>query len=141
MWHGGTNLAREEMYLSSATYDFDAPIDEFGLPTTKSERLRPLHEFVRRYSSFLFKGRKAGPRILAKDDSSDLAEGVVLNTFTCGGKQLLLVVNGGWWTKSVKVGGTMAEIPGKCAAVFLREGRRCKPAIVWMPTKRVKICA
>ena len=28
MWHGGTNFGREAMYLQTASYDFDAPLDE-----------------------------------------------------------------------------------------------------------------
>ncbi len=39
MWHGGTNFAREAMYMQTTSYDFNAPLDEYGLPTTKSEHL------------------------------------------------------------------------------------------------------
>src|SRR3954452_8447968 len=47
MWHGGTNLGRDGMYLQATSYDFDAPLDEFGLETTKSRHLARLHGVLR----------------------------------------------------------------------------------------------
>lgn len=46
MWHGGTNFAREAMYLQTTSYDFDAPLDEFGLETTKCRHLARLHHVL-----------------------------------------------------------------------------------------------
>ena len=43
MWHGGTNFARETMYLQTTSYDFNAPLDEFGNETTKYYHLKKLH--------------------------------------------------------------------------------------------------
>ena len=40
-----TNFARESMYLQATSYDFDAPLDEYGLTTTKSN-LKSLHNAV-----------------------------------------------------------------------------------------------
>lgn len=43
MWHGGTNFGRESMYLQTTSYDFDAPLNEYGLPTPKFHHLAKLH--------------------------------------------------------------------------------------------------
>jgi beta-galactosidase len=43
MWHGGTNFGREAMYLQTTSYDYDAPLDEHGLETTKARHLGSLH--------------------------------------------------------------------------------------------------
>ncbi len=46
MWHGGTNFGREGMYLQTASYDFDAPLDEYGKPTAKYYHLLKLHRIL-----------------------------------------------------------------------------------------------
>ncbi|MFA6962566.1 MAG: beta-galactosidase [Opitutaceae bacterium] len=43
LWHGGTNFGRESMYLLTTAYEFGAPLDEYGLPTTKSLHLARLN--------------------------------------------------------------------------------------------------
>ncbi|GCE13601.1 beta-galactosidase [Tengunoibacter tsumagoiensis] len=53
MWHGGTNFGRESMYLQTTSYDFTAPLNEFGDHTTKSRHLGRLHELLYSYSSLL----------------------------------------------------------------------------------------
>jgi len=53
MWHGGTNFGREGMYLQTASYDFDAPIDEHGKPTGKYCHLSNLHRILQENSSIL----------------------------------------------------------------------------------------
>ena len=58
MWHGGTNFGRESMYLQTTSYDFDAPLDEFGLPTTKSQHLARLHHVLAENEAMLL---AAGP--------------------------------------------------------------------------------
>jgi hypothetical protein len=35
MWHGGTNFDRTSMYLQVNSYDFDAPLDQWGRLTRK----------------------------------------------------------------------------------------------------------
>lgn len=61
MWMGGSNFGRTPMYLQATTYDYDAPIDEFGMDTTKSRHLAALHSVVlERYAPLLFEvGEKA----------------------------------------------------------------------------------
>ncbi|MBC8170358.1 MAG: beta-galactosidase, partial [Anaerolineae bacterium] len=53
MWHGGTNFNREAMYLQATSYDFDAPLDEYGLLTTKSNHLKRLHHILHDLSGLL----------------------------------------------------------------------------------------
>lgn len=62
MWHGGTNFGRESMFLATTSYDFDAPLDEFGLPTTKSKCLKRLHRLLSDHSDVLLKGDRPVPR-------------------------------------------------------------------------------
>lgn len=57
MWHGGTNFGRESMYLQTTSYDFSAPLDEFGLETTKSNHLARLHEVLCDSRSLLLSAR------------------------------------------------------------------------------------
>jgi beta-galactosidase len=49
MWLGGTNFGRTPMYLQATSYDYDAPIDEYYMPTTKSRRLQALHRVLMDY--------------------------------------------------------------------------------------------
>jgi hypothetical protein len=53
MWHGGTNFGRDAMYLQTPSYDFDAPLDEYGQPTYKSEMLGGLHKVLAAHSAAL----------------------------------------------------------------------------------------
>lgn len=46
MWMGGSNFGRTPMYLQATSYDYDAPIDEFGMETTKSRHLSKLHAVI-----------------------------------------------------------------------------------------------
>ncbi len=58
MFHGGTNPVGETGYLNESTtpritYDFQAPIGEFGQIRDSSHLLRPLHYFLRRFAERL----------------------------------------------------------------------------------------
>ncbi|HWI66108.1 MAG TPA: beta-galactosidase [Symbiobacteriaceae bacterium] len=61
MWHGGTNFAREAMYLQTTSYDYDAPLDEFGLPTTKARALAKLHAIFHQYAGVLLQEERPVP--------------------------------------------------------------------------------
>jgi beta-galactosidase len=55
MWMGGSNYGRAPMYLQATSYDYDAPVDEFGMETTKSRHLAALHRVIlQRYQPLLF---------------------------------------------------------------------------------------
>lgn len=58
MFHGGTNPVGRTGYLNESTtpkltYDFQAPIGEFGQIRESNGLLRPLHYFLRRYADRL----------------------------------------------------------------------------------------
>jgi hypothetical protein len=64
MWHGGTNFGREAMYLQTTSYDYDAPLDEFGLPTTKSNHIARLHRALKPYEPMLLASERAQPVVI-----------------------------------------------------------------------------
>lgn len=70
MWHGGTNFDRESMYLQTTSYDFDAPLDEFGLTTTKSNHLGALHHALMDCADDLLAHDRAKPETLANGVSA-----------------------------------------------------------------------
>ena len=47
MWAGGVNYGREGMYLQATSYDYDAPVDQFGRMTTKARHVGRLHRLLK----------------------------------------------------------------------------------------------
>ncbi len=80
-WHGGTNFGRTAMYLQTPSYDYSAPLDEFGSITAKGEYLGRLHNVLREHSSVLLEG----------DRSENTAEGIRTTTWRLGRDELRLV--------------------------------------------------
>jgi hypothetical protein len=66
MWHGGTNFGRDGMYLQATSYAFDAPLDEFGLETTKSRHLARLHHILREHADVLLHSPRPTPAPLGE---------------------------------------------------------------------------
>jgi hypothetical protein len=64
MWHGGTNFGREAMYLQTTSYSFDAPLDDFGLVTTKYYHMSRLHHILADYADVLLGKDPPAPRQL-----------------------------------------------------------------------------
>ena len=58
MWFGGTNFERNAMYLQTTSYDYDAPIDEYGLPTEKMEKLKALNLCLLTSQQVLLEGER-----------------------------------------------------------------------------------
>jgi hypothetical protein len=58
MWHGGTNLGRSSMYLQVNSYDFDAPLDEWGRLTRKGAYLSSLHDVLLQGKPALLEGTR-----------------------------------------------------------------------------------
>ncbi|KAJ3347073.1 hypothetical protein HDU83_002423 [Entophlyctis luteolus] len=46
MYHGGTNFGRVASFLQTTSYDYGAPLDEFGFDTTKSRHLADFHSLI-----------------------------------------------------------------------------------------------
>ncbi len=72
MWHGGTNFGRTAMYLGTTSYDYDAPLDEYGLPTRNLERLRLLHACLRHNQRILLEGNR-GPMESVNEGDKEVA--------------------------------------------------------------------
>ena len=70
MWHGGTNFGREAMYLQTTSYDYDAPLDEYGRPTTKYHHLARLHRLLLRYADVLLNAQRAEPQLLGNEQAA-----------------------------------------------------------------------
>lgn len=66
MWHGGTNFGRSAMYLQTTSYDFDAPLNEYGIPTTKAYHLARLHTILHEYATILVQQQHVEPQRLGK---------------------------------------------------------------------------
>jgi len=55
-WHGGSNFGRNAMYLQTTSYDFFAPLDEYGSVTATGAYLGRLHAVLHEHSSLLLEG-------------------------------------------------------------------------------------
>ena len=58
-WHGGTNFGRTAMYLQTTSYDYCAPLDEFGGITPAGAHLGRLHAVLHDHSSLLLEGDRS----------------------------------------------------------------------------------
>ncbi|MDQ3815156.1 MAG: beta-galactosidase [Armatimonadota bacterium] len=83
MWHGGTNFDREAMYLQTTSYDFNAPLDEFGLPTTKAHHLTRLHHILSNPAHGLLTAAPPKPRELGAQQVAYTYGGGPGLTFLC----------------------------------------------------------
>jgi hypothetical protein len=80
MWHGGTNFGREAMYLQTTSYDYTAPLDEFGLETTKSNHLARLHRALLAHQEALLQHERPAPVALGPNQAAYTYGGL---TFLC----------------------------------------------------------
>jgi hypothetical protein len=118
MWHGGTNFGRDSMYLQTTSYDFDAPLDEYGALTDKGRHLAELCAFLRGCESLLLEGDRGVRRRIAKDRSGELFAVEVAD----GKSKLELWVNGTGSKKKVRAGGANFDLPAQGAAAVAQEG-------------------
>lgn len=84
MGHGGTNFARNSMYLQTTSYDFHAPLDAYGRITLKGEYLGRLHKALLAHQDFLLYGERA----VSTADS-----GAQRTVWSWKGRELTLVLN------------------------------------------------
>jgi hypothetical protein len=85
MWHGGTNFNREGMFLQATSYDYDAPIDEYGLVTTKANHLTRLHKILNAYADVLLASEPAKPQ--------QTGQHAGIYSYTLNGKSLAFLYN------------------------------------------------
>ncbi|MEI7829552.1 MAG: beta-galactosidase [Prolixibacteraceae bacterium] len=84
MWHGGTNFGRTAFYLQTTSYDFDAPMDEYGRASLKGLYLARLHKTVNNNSKLLLSGTRK---------QEILASGIKKTTWSNGKELMTLLVN------------------------------------------------
>ncbi|MCX6222681.1 MAG: beta-galactosidase [Bacteroidia bacterium] len=84
MWHGGTNFGRTSMYLQTTSYDFDAPLDEYGRPTLKGLYLARLHKAVKANSKIFLNSERI---------QKNLSSGIKKTTWSNGKELLTVFVN------------------------------------------------
>ncbi len=58
-WHGGTNFGRNAMFLQTTSYDFDAPLDEYGAVTATGEFLGVLHHTLQANAQLFLEGKRS----------------------------------------------------------------------------------
>ncbi len=85
MWHGGTNFERSAMYLQTTSYDFNAPLNEYGLPTTKALHLAHLHTILHEYADVLVTQERAMAHMLGPQQCA--------YSYTHHDKELLFLCN------------------------------------------------
>lgn len=110
MWQGGTNFGRTPMYLQATTYDYDAPIDEFYLPTTKARHVAALHEvLLERYAPALFSIGNAGGEVAFPPAVELACAGVCCYSWS---EQLMFICNDSDSTVSEGELGEILELAG-----------------------------
>ena len=85
MWHAGTNFDREPMYLQCPDYGFYAPLDEYGLPTTKCNHLSRLHHVLLDYAGVLLAVDPPEPQSLGPQQAA--------YAYSSGGRSLVFILN------------------------------------------------
>jgi hypothetical protein len=83
MWHGGTNFGRTSMYLQTTSYDFHAPLDEYGRTTFKGLYLSHLHKTLLAHEEYLMKGERT---------ATVTAEGAQRTAWKLNGRELVLIL-------------------------------------------------
>jgi hypothetical protein len=53
MWHGGTNFGRWGSHWKTTSYDYDAPLNEYGYPTVKYFHLMELHLVLNEFAGII----------------------------------------------------------------------------------------
>ncbi|MFA5863338.1 MAG: beta-galactosidase [Phycisphaerae bacterium] len=109
MWHGGTNFGREAMFLQTTSYDSDAPLDEYGLVTTKYNHLSRLHHILWKFSDELLRRDPPQPKVfgpqqvaydyeplifLCNDDCAPAKVEYRENKYLLAGQSVILLADG-----------------------------------------------
>lgn len=66
MWHGGTNFGRSAMYLQTTSYDYDAPLNEYGCVTAKARHLARLNTILNQYADLIVSQERPVPLSLGE---------------------------------------------------------------------------
>ena len=110
MWHGGTNFDRESMYLQTTSYDFNAPLDEYGFPTTKLRHLARLHRVLQDHSHLLLS--VTGPH------HQHLGEEQHLFRYAQDNQELLFLCNDAQIPASITVADQQYDLPAHSVQII-----------------------
>ena len=134
MWHGGTNFAREAMFLQTPSYGFDAPLDEFGQPTAKSAALAELHHLLTAHSAALLENEL--PEI------TELADRCFACVFPHATDPLVFLSNDGYIdagapTQTVEWQGKQYSLPPESLLLLGADGLLWQTVVTNAPSKRL----
>jgi beta-galactosidase len=124
MWHGGTNFGRTAMYLGTTSYDYDAPLDEYGLPASSLGHLKMLHACLQQNASVILEGSRS-PVESIKQDGNEVAQ---VRAITSAQGELAFVFNSVNRPAKVKVRGVELTLSPKGTAVLEKSGSTFKIA-------------
>lgn len=125
MWHGGTNFGRSAMYLQTTSYDFNAPIDEYGMPTTKMNVLGRVNRALQEHARVLLDGERHASTIIREGD--DVPE-VAIERWTLGDRSLAFLINGGNQNEAIEYGGESHSLPPKSVLMLAEEAGKTEVA-------------
>lgn len=138
MWHGGTNLGRDGMYMQTTSYDFDAPLDEYGQPTTKSNHLASLHRVLHDHADVLLSDGRPKPQALGEKQAAYVyGKGAETLAFLCNDDQTQAA--------QVEFNGTSRTLPAWSVTMLRDEkvvfdtSRIAKKAVVQRTVKPIKV--
>ncbi|MDR0902551.1 MAG: beta-galactosidase [Opitutaceae bacterium] len=116
LWHGGTNFARDGMYLQATQYDFGAALDEFGCRTTKFELLSSLNHALREHENILVE--------CDLPEARSLGGGIEVRIFSHAGGSVVFLCNDNPPSadgRAVEWGGRNYSLPGQ-SVIMLANG-------------------
>ena len=110
MWHGGTNFGRDAMFLQTTSYDFDAPLNEYGLLTTKGKHLGKLHGLLAEYAEALLNNNPATPVAIGNRQSA--------TTYSAKGKKIAFIANDDTAPADVTTGKMRFKLPAMSVTII-----------------------
>jgi len=125
VWHGGTNFDRSAMYLQTTSYDFDAPLDEYGLATTKLAVLARVHRALHAHAEVLLEGERQEPTVIRAGDKEPQ---VLVERWVAGPRALAFLINGGKDNESVEYRGGRYELPRQSVILLAENSGRVEAA-------------
>lgn len=109
MWHGGTNFGRSAMYLQTTSYDYHAPFNEYGFPTTKAYHLAQLHAILQKYADLLLQQEE----IHAQQIGQELS----VWTYTGQDQELTFLCNDAARAETISFAGQVFQIPARSVSL------------------------
>ena len=115
MWFAGTNFGRECMYLQTTDYDYNSPINEYGLPTDKYYHAAKLHRILSALADDLFASPR--PQIPPKEQLQHVFEYPAAD-----GKTIVFLCNDAEQAVRLPLGSKSYTLP-PLSAIILKGGK------------------